>query len=191
VLILAGAAIALVNDLPAMLLAVSRLMFAWAEDDVVPRGVAAVHPRWHTPHVALALSGAMATAAILGSHLAGDFFLGVDILVTSMLVNFGLMCATVLALPRHNPHLAARTTWFGGRALQVALASAGVILLCLFLVVHVWKDLTSDVGAWYFHSTPLWLGVMGVATAIYLREIGSLRRSGVDIDTVFRELPPE
>ena len=33
----------------------------------------------------------MATLGILGSHLAGDFFLGVDILVTSMLVNFLLM----------------------------------------------------------------------------------------------------
>ncbi|NIP83531.1 MAG: amino acid permease, partial [Gemmatimonadetes bacterium] len=32
VAIVAGAAIALINDLPAMLLAVSRLMFAWAED---------------------------------------------------------------------------------------------------------------------------------------------------------------
>ncbi|MDX1503952.1 MAG: APC family permease, partial [Thermoanaerobaculia bacterium] len=34
VAIVAGAAIALINDLPAMLLAVSRLMFAWAEDGV-------------------------------------------------------------------------------------------------------------------------------------------------------------
>jgi len=34
-LIIAGAAIALINDLPAMLLAVTRLMFAWAEDGVV------------------------------------------------------------------------------------------------------------------------------------------------------------
>jgi hypothetical protein len=34
-------------------------------------------------------SGAMARWGILGSHLAGDFFLGVDILVSSMLVNFG------------------------------------------------------------------------------------------------------
>jgi amino acid transporter len=191
VLILAGAAIALINDLPAMLLAVSRLMFAWAEDGVVPQGVAAVHPRWHTPHVAIVLSGGMATTAILGSHFAGDFFLGVDILVTSMLVNFGLMCATVLALPRRNPPLAARTTWFGGRTLQVVLATTGVLLLGLVLVVHVWKDLTSEPGAWYFHSTPLWLGVMGVATAIYLREVGSLRRSGVDLETVFLELPPE
>ena len=38
----------------------------------------------------------MATLGILGSHLAGDFFLGVDILVTSMLVNFLLMALSVL-----------------------------------------------------------------------------------------------
>jgi len=47
VLIVAGAAIALINDLPAMLLAVSRLMFAWAEDGVFPRVVARIHPRLH------------------------------------------------------------------------------------------------------------------------------------------------
>ena len=40
VAIVAGAAIALINDLPAMLLAVSRLMFAWAEDGIFPRWIA-------------------------------------------------------------------------------------------------------------------------------------------------------
>ena len=191
VLIVAGAAIALVNDLPAMLLAVSRLMFAWAADGVFPKGVAAVHTRWHTPHVALLLSGAMASAAILGSHFAGDFFLGVDILVTSMLVNFGLMCATVLTLPHRNPTIAAEMTLLPRRGAQVALAGAGVALLGLFLVVHIAKDLGSDVGAWYFHSTPLWIGVMAVATLIYLREVAVLRGSGVDTGALFRTLPPE
>jgi len=191
VLILAGAAIALINDLPAMLLAVSRLMFAWAEDGVFPGRVARVHPRWHTPHVALTLSGLMATASILGSHLAGDFFLGVDILVTSMLVNFGLMCLTVVTLPGRNPEVAARMGVLSNRSVQVPLALAGIALLALFLGVHVWKDLGADVGAWYFHSTPLWIAVMGLATVIYLREVSSLRRRGVDTDAIFRELPPE
>lgn len=191
VLILAGAAIALINDLPAMLLAVSRLMFAWAEDGVFPRRVARVHPRWHTPHVALTLSGLMATATILGSHFAGDFFLGVDILVTSMLVNFGLMCLTVVTLPGRNPAIAVRMTVLSNRAIQVPLAVAGIALLALFLGVHVWKDLGADVDAWYFHSTPLWIAVMGLATAIYLREVSLLRRRGIDTDAIFRELPPE
>ena len=107
VLIVAGAAVALINDLPAMLLAVSRLIFAWAEDGIFPRRIAAVNERWRTPHVALLASGAMATVGILGSHLAGDFFLGIDILVTSMLVNFLLMCLSLLTLARRNPERAA------------------------------------------------------------------------------------
>ncbi len=191
VLIVAGAAIALINDLPAMLLAVSRLMFAWAEDGVFPKGVSKVHARWHTPHVALVLSGLMATASILGSHFAGDFFLGVDILVTSMLVNFGLMCLTVITLPGRNPAIAKDMKVLSNRAVQVPLAAAGVLLLGLFLGIHVWKDLTADVGAWYFHSTPLWIGVMTLATAIYLREVGQLKRAGVDTDALFGQLPPE
>ena len=57
----------------------------------------------------------MASVGILGSHLAGDFFLGVDILVTSMLVNFLLMCLSLLWLPSKNPDLAARVTVLRGR----------------------------------------------------------------------------
>ena len=33
---------------------------------------ASANPRWHTPHVAIVASGAMASVGILGSHLAGD-----------------------------------------------------------------------------------------------------------------------
>ena len=115
VAIVAGAAVALINDLPAMLLAVSRLMFAWGEDGVFPRGVAAVHPRRRIPQVALVLSGLMASVGILGSHFAGDFFLGVDILVTSMLVNFLLMSLSLLTLARRNPERAAEMRVLRGR----------------------------------------------------------------------------
>jgi APA family basic amino acid/polyamine antiporter len=191
VLIVAGAAVALANDLPAMLLAVSRLMFAWAEDGIFPAGVARVHPRRHTPHVALVLSGLVATAGILGSHFAGDFFLGVDILVTSMLVNFLFMCVTVLTLPGRNQALASDVKVFPSRAVQVPVAILGTALLALFLVVHVWKDLTAPVSAWYFRSTPVWIGVMALATLVYLREVRGLRQSGADVDAIFSELPPE
>jgi amino acid transporter len=191
VAIVAGAAVALINDLPAMLLAVSRLMFAWAEDGIFPKGVAKVHPRRHTPHVAIVASGLMASVGILGSHFAGDFFLGVDILVTSMLVNFLLMCLSVLALPLRNPPLAAEVRVVTKRSVQVPVAAGGVLLLTVFLAVHVAKDLTADVSAWYFRSTPLWLAVMAIATVVYLREWRVLASSGVDVKMRFRELPPE
>ena len=191
VAIVAGAAIALINDLPAMLLAVSRLMFAWAEDGIFPRWIAAVHPRLHTPHRAVMLSGVMASIGILGSHFAGDFFLGIDIMVTSMLVNFLLMCVAVLTLPRRNPGLAAEVRVMTSRAWQKLIAIAGIVMLSGFLVIHVWKDLSAETAAWYFHSTPVWLIVMSIATVIYFRELGRLKRSGADLDAIFSRLPPE
>ena len=191
ILIVAGAAVALINDLPAMLLSVSRLVFAWAEDGVFPKSVARIHQTRHTPHIALVLSGLMASLSIFGSHFAGDFFLGVDILVTSMLLNFIVMCAAVLALPHRNPRIAKDVTVLRSRRLQIPVAVAGIMLLGTFLVVHLWKDMTADVSAWYLHSTPLWVVVMALATCIYVWELRKLKRDGVDTVALFQTLPPE
>ncbi len=191
VAIVAGAAVALINDLPAMLLAVSRLIFAWGEDGIFPRPVASIHPRWHTPHVAILLSGILASAGILGNYLADDFFLGVDILVISMLVNFLLMCLSVLVFPHRNPELAKSVRVVRSRKFQVLLAFLGVTVLGGFLAIHIWKDLTTPLRAWYFHSTPIWLFVMAGASAIYAREVRRLRRKGVDVKAIFSKLPPE
>jgi APA family basic amino acid/polyamine antiporter len=191
VAIVAGAAVALINDLPAMLLAVSRLMFAWGEDGIFPRRVASVHPKRHTPHVAIFLSGILASLGILGNYLANDFFLGVDILVISMLVNFLLMCLSVLVFPHRNPELAKRVRVVTSRKFQVALAFLGVVVLGGFLTIHIWKDLTTSLRAWYFHSTPIWLFVVAVASVVYAREVRRLRRKGVDVNAIFSQLPLE
>jgi amino acid transporter len=191
VVIVSGAAVALAKDLPPMLLAVSRLMFAWAEDGIFPQAVRAVHPRHRTPHVAILASAAMATLGILGSHLAGDFFLGVDILVTSMLVNFLLMSLSVLTLPGRNPALARAVTVLPSPRVQAPLAVLGVVVLAGFLAVHTWRDLSAPAPAWYFRSTPLWVLVMAVGSAIYAREVRGLRARGADLAARFAVLPPE
>jgi APA family basic amino acid/polyamine antiporter len=190
VVIVSGAAVALIKDLPAMLLAVSRLMFAWAEDGIFPGAIAAVHPRFRTPHVAILASAVMATLGVVGCHVAGDFFLGIDILVTSMLVNFLLMAVSVLALPVRNPVIAREVTVLPARAAQVPLAAAAVAVLAAFLAVHTWRDVTRPVSAWYVRSTPVWLLVMAAGSVIYLRETWKLRRRGVDLAARFAALPP-
>ena len=189
--IVAGAAIALINDLPAMLLAVSRLMFAWAEDRIFPAYFARVHGRHHTPAVALIASGCMASVGIVGSHLAGDFFLGVDILVTSMLFNFFLMCLAVIVLPKRNIELARAISIVPSVRARLFIGYAGCISLGFFWMIHVWKDLSSTTTAWYFHSTPVWLIVMGIATIVYLLEVRRLRQRGINLDDIFKNLPPE
>ena len=190
VVIVSSASVALVKDLPAMLLGVSRLMFAWAEDGIFPARVAAVHPRYRTPHVAILLSAGMATLSVIGCHLAGDWFLGVDILVTAMLINFLLMALTVLALPRRNPPLAAAITVLPSPGPRHLVAAAAAAVLALFLAVHTWRDVTGP-AAWYFKSTPVWAIVMALATVVYGREMGRLRARGVDVTARFAALPPE
>jgi len=190
-IIVSAAAVALAKDLPAMLLAVSRLMFAWADDGIFPGVIASVHPVFRTPHVAIIASGAMATLGILGSHLAGDFFLGVDILVSSMLVNFLLMAVSVLTLPHRNPALAQSIAVVPDARIRTALAALGVVVLGGFLSVHTWKDLTGPAGAWYFRSTPVWAVVMAIGSLVYWLEVRGLRRAGVDLRARFASLPPE
>jgi basic amino acid/polyamine antiporter, APA family len=189
--ILIGATIALLNDLPAMLLSVSRLLFAWAEDGIFPKNIAAIHPKTQTPRTALFISGCMATIGILGSHFAGDFFLGVDIMVTSMLVNFLLMCLTLLVLPHKNPAIAQNIKVLTSDTLRGLLAGLGVLILSVFLVIHLWKDLNATVTQWYFHSTYIWLIVMGLASFIYFLQVKRLVKKGVDVENLFKKLPLE
>jgi amino acid transporter len=178
------------KDLPAMLLGTSRLMFAWAEDGIFPAAVARVHAARRTPDTAILASGAMATLGILGSHLAGDFFLGVDILVISMLINFLVMSIALLALPFRNPGLAAHVRVMPHRTLQVVLAGAGTLVIGAFLATHIQRDLAADT-AWYFRSTVLWLLMLAGASLVYWRERRALVRRGVDLRALFAALPRE
>ena len=97
----------------------------------------------------------------------------------------------MLTLPKRNPALHGQVTVLKHRTWQVLLAGLGVVMLTGFLVIHVIKDVTAETSAWYFHSTPVWLIVMGLATAIYIRELARLKKRGVDINKVFGTLPPE
>ena len=189
--ILLGAAIALINDLPAMLLSLSRLMFAWAKAGIFPSVIAKIHTTNHTPYMALVVAGIIASIGVLGSHFAGDFFLGIDIMVTSMMVNFLLMCITLLCIPKKNPQLARHIAVFKNRKLQLFIGWLGVITLTGFLLIHLYKDLTSSVDAWYFHSTPIWLLVMGLASLIFLYKWNKLTKSKVNLSKQFSQLPEE
>ena len=187
--IMCGAAVALTNDLPAMLLSVSRLLFAWAADGVFPKSLAAIHPVRRTPHRALVVSGLMASLGILGCHFAGDFFLGVDMLVIAMLFNFLLMCVTVISIHRVNPTLAQHITVLRNRALQGLVAGMGIGTLTFFFMIHVQRDLSADLP-WYFHSTWMWLLVMAAGSVVFLINYQQIKASG-RASEIFTNLPSE
>jgi len=183
--------VALFNSLPGMMLAVSRLTFAWAEDGIFFRSVSRIHPRWRTPYVAILVSSFMATAGIFGCHFAGDFFLGVDVLVIGMLTNFTLVCLSVVFLARRNPTLASELRVMKSRWSQVLFGGAGAILLGVLLAAQIAKDLSSAVAAWYYRSTWVYLLAVGAVSLLFLIRWKGLRKAGVDLESLYSTLPPE
>jgi len=191
VLIVAAATIALANDLPAMILSVSRLVFAWAEDGIFPATFATINARHRTPHWAILLSSGAASVGIVGNHLSGDFFLGIDLLVTAMLVNFFLMAISVIALPKKNPAIARDIQFMRSRSLQLAVAVSASILLFALTVIQVVKDVSTQADAWYFHASYTYLLVLGVGSLIYAYRVAKMRAEGIDLESRFAKLPDQ
>jgi amino acid transporter len=58
--LIVGASVAMLGHAGGMLLAVSRLLYAFARDGFLPRSLAAVHPARRTPHVAIVVQAVIA-----------------------------------------------------------------------------------------------------------------------------------
>jgi APA family basic amino acid/polyamine antiporter len=187
-LILIGAAIALINDLPAMILSVSRLMFAWSKDNIFPEKISEIHPKFNTPYRAIIYVGIVASIGAFGSHFAGDFFLGIDIMVTAMMINFLLMCMTLISIKRVNPILYNSITIVKNRTIQLLIGFMGSIIILIFLVIHTFKDLSSNVDGWYFHSTYIYLIVMIAATLYFVIRWNRVKTKNID---TYKKLPLE
>ena len=186
-IILAGAAIALLNDLPGMILSVSRLVFAWAKDGIINPVFAKVNQTTKTPQSAILFSSFISALGILGCHFAGDIFLGIDIMVTSMLVNFILICLSVVFLPEKNKTLSANMLGHQFPKIRTLLAWLGVFLLSILLVFHTIKDLNSSLSHWYFKATWVWLIVMTLGSVWFFL----FWRKNKNGKSHFEELPKE
>jgi basic amino acid/polyamine antiporter, APA family len=68
-MILVGSAVSMFAYVSGMTLAVPRMLFAFGRDGFLPGALARVHPRWRTPHVAIAAQ----TALVIGLALFARF----------------------------------------------------------------------------------------------------------------------
>ncbi len=191
VVILLAVTAAILNSIPSVMLANSRMLYAFSADRVFPSALSRVHPKYRTPHHAITATAAMGSLSVLVQHQAGDFFLGVGILVMSMLVNFFLMAVAVITFPRVNPSLHRDVTFLRSRQAQVAVAGTAAVLLFALLMVRVLGDLRSP-DPWYMQGTIPWVLVMCGAALIFGWYWRQLRRQGVDPRAeIFSRLPSE
>jgi amino acid transporter len=124
-IILAGAVISITGNLNVLILAGSRLPFAMATHRELPRLIAATHPRFRTPHMAILLTSAI----MLGLTLSGTFITLVTISAIARLLSYGATCVALPILRRKPDAPPAMFTAPAGLAVSVA-----ALALCVWLV---------------------------------------------------------
>jgi amino acid transporter len=116
--------VSILGNLNAGLLVAPRLPFAMAERGELPSGVAAVHRRFRTPHVAI-----LSTAGImLALTLSGTFVYAATISVLARLFSYAVTCLALPVFRRSAVVPPARFVVPGGPAVS-ALALLAVVWL--------------------------------------------------------------
>ena len=128
VLMLAGTAFALLGMIASDILGTPRMLFAFARDGLLPRALGRVHPRTHTPHVAILSYAALAIILALTGSFA-------ELAVLATLTTAGLYvagCVATWLLARRSVALAGAPLnfrWLGA----AAVIGAGSMLLLIAL----------------------------------------------------------
>jgi amino acid transporter len=132
-LMLVGTAVSTFGYVGGMTLAVPRALFALGRDGFLPRGVAAVHPRWNTPYVAIVLQ-AVVTWALAVS--AGFEKLAILANLSTLLL-YGACCLAAWQLRR-------RDVRAGGIPFRVPAASVvpflALAVIAAMLTSITWKE---------------------------------------------------
>ena len=154
-LITLGALVSIGGTLNGLLLAAPRLLFAMAEQGQLPRALAATHPRFNTPHVAIGLTA----IAVLVLTLSGSFLWAVALSTITRLLAYAATCAALPVLRRRDgrgePGPAATTFRAPGGSATVAVA----LLLIAWLLSQGSARAVRDVAiAMAVGFALLWLG---------------------------------
>jgi APA family basic amino acid/polyamine antiporter len=174
------AALALANDIPPMLMATSRLFFAWARDGVFPRRLAAINRRFHTPHWALTACALVSSAYALACYM-WNYFAAIDTVVVALMFTYLLVSITVLTLPRRSPEAYRQVAFIRSRPAQVVVAWVAALSLIALLVLEF---MVQDRASLRF-----WLGAMATGAVIFIIMWTLARRRGEDLRPVFAALP--
>jgi amino acid transporter len=172
---------------------VQRALLTWSLDGLLPKQVARVSSRTHTPVVAIGITfvlcvGAAALAAFYAQF--SEIFLYIIMFGYVPIVLVGIS-AVAMRWRRPDLYFNSSAEWRVGGVevlpvLGVGCTFVGALLIGLALYFHV------TLGIPHLYTPLLWLVGLIVVCGIWMTVARAVRaREGVDLALVYREIPPE
>ena len=177
--------------MPANFLAISRNIFAWSFDRVVPTRFSDVSPRFRVPVWSAILTGAICELGVIITMVSPGLLAAFNYLwaacITSVLVGL-----SAILLPLRQPHV------FESSPLKIKIGPVPFVSVCGAITVIVFGWMMYQLETAPIGGSPLTeYGFIGLACTIVLGFViyYSARRyhrtRGIDIEASFKEIPPE
>jgi amino acid transporter len=141
-MILVGSTVSMFGYVSGMMLAVPRALYAFGRDGFLPRIVAGIHPRFHTPHVAIVIQ----TVIVATLAATGTFERLAIISNGSILLVYLVACVSVLELRRRNVRAGGTPFRVPAVAIVPFLAMAAIVWMLTSLERREWAGLGVLVG---------------------------------------------
>jgi amino acid transporter len=171
----------------------TRNLFAWSFDGIAPRELARVGERTHAPWVSAVVITIVA-AVLLALYVFTSFFTIVVNYIVIFSVAFWLASFAAVLLPYRRPELfnqapeSARRR-IGGVPVITLLGIGNLILFTLILIASF--DTPAFSGPTGGRAVAFVVGIYVVGAILYFVARAVQRARGVDLDLVYKEIPPE
>jgi amino acid transporter len=120
------------------LAAASRIPFVIGIDRMLPPALGRIHPRWGTPHIAIATQGALGVFFVIfgqaGTGVKGAYDVLVSLGIIGVFIPFAFLFLSVIRLQR-DPAGPEVTRLPGGKWVSVGAASIGFVTTCAGIIL--------------------------------------------------------
>jgi APA family basic amino acid/polyamine antiporter len=171
----------------------TRNLFAWSFDGIAPRELARVGERTHAPWVS-AIVITIVAAVLLALYVFTSFFTIVVNYIVIFSVAFWLASFAAILLPYRRPELfnqapeSARRR-IGGIPVITLLGVGNLILFTLILIASF--DTPAFSGPTGGRAIAFVVGIYVVGAILYVIARAVQRSRGVDLNLLYKEIPPE
>ncbi len=182
-----SAAIWLLNDIPAFFLVCSRLVFSWSFDRFFPEKLADVNDRFHSPHWAITLTTLGGLAGVFLCS-AGEYQAAMETTLGFLFaVTLGCLAAAITPYVRKDLYERSIKLEIGGAPLMTIFGILGFACNFFLLFVSGADIWGGGENPWQLFYVVAWefLGLV-IFIGYYAYNI----RRGVDVDTIYAEIPP-